>query len=533
MHTTTPFSSQAAAELGLIMSNVEAAERRSRAADAAQVRLFADALQLASPARFRHLHQKQPAGVSSPAELAFRSVRAELALATGSSEAAVDRRLSHAYELTTHYANTLEQLAVGEIGLAHTVVIVTAGQIFGTDTTAESTAARRAAYETAVLAHAVIETPARLRPIARRLAAQYVEHTIDERHAEACQQRRVWVADREDGMSDLTAYLPTIEAHAIYDRLTRMSAEIAAIEVLASAGGLAASQTATGQGPSASEPDRDAGTSRHLRQRTRDQIRTDVFSGLLRTSTDIETPVGDRISHGSTDRHDRTNPRAQAEPGRRLSGIQAHVQILVTDHTLFFGQTLLSGQTLFSGQVRAGSGHSAASPAGSSAAPVTAELIGANQIDADTARQLAANAEHWELISHHPCSGEVLKVDRYRPSEHMRRILGARDLHCRFPGCNAPLHRCDLDHTIPAAAGGQTAVTNLASLCRGHHSLKHHGGWSVRQAAQGVLHWESPTGRRYTDRPASTVQFRAAPQRPPRLTLASRSPPRGPTATPF
>ena len=104
-----------------------------------------------------------------------------------------------------------------------------------------------------------------------------------------------------------------------------------------------------------------------------------------------------------------------------------------------------------------------------------------------------------------------------RPQPHCRGRCG---LTCRYslptkrssrsaqPA--APLARCDLDHTVDAALGGSTATNNLAALCRGHHTLKHHGGWRVRQKADGGLDWQSPTGRQYRERPPSAVRFAAA-----------------------
>ena len=104
-------------------------------------------------------------------------------------------------------------------------------------------------------------------------------------------------------------------------------------------------------------------------------------------------------------------------------------------------------------------------------------------------------------------TGEVLTVDRYRPSEQMRRMLRARDRHCRFPGCRVPASRCDIDHTLDAQYGGATATDNLAHLCRGHHTLKHHTGWRVEQRTGGVLEWTSPTGRTRQTGPPGRVRF--------------------------
>ncbi|MHA3724616.1 hypothetical protein ACXR2T_12135, partial [Leucobacter sp. HY1910] len=44
-------------------------------------------------------------------------------------------------------------------------------------------------------------------PIAKRLAEEYAEVSLDERHAAARKRRRIEVVDREDGMAELYAYL--------------------------------------------------------------------------------------------------------------------------------------------------------------------------------------------------------------------------------------------------------------------------------------------------------------------------------------
>ncbi|MFT4279891.1 DUF222 domain-containing protein [Microbacterium sp.] len=136
-----------------------------------------------------------------------------------------------------------------------------------------------------------------------------------------------------------------------------------------------------------------------------------------------------------------------------------------------------------------------------------AELVGHAPIDTPTALRLAGAASGWDRILTHPVTEAVLGVDRYRPTDQLKRALRVRDEHCRFPGCRIPTHRCDIDHTVARAHDGPTGVTNLAHLCRRHHTLKHHSAWRVRQTGDGVLHWTSPTGRVYPDRPARTLAF--------------------------
>lgn len=138
-----------------------------------------------------------------------------------------------------------------------------------------------------------------------------------------------------------------------------------------------------------------------------------------------------------------------------------------------------------------------------------AELDGRTPIDAETARVLAGAASGWTRVLTHPISGAMLSVDRYRPSEHLRRHLRTRDQRCRFPGCGLAARRCDIDHNHAASSGGKTRDDNLADFCRRHHMLKHHSPWHVVQRPGGVLEWTSPTGRHYVDRPPAqnTVRF--------------------------
>lgn len=132
-----------------------------------------------------------------------------------------------------------------------------------------------------------------------------------------------------------------------------------------------------------------------------------------------------------------------------------------------------------------------------------AVLSGVGPIPLSLAKQLAAEQPSFERILTDPITSQPLAVDRYRPSEAMRRMLAVRDECCRFPGCSRRAERCDLDHTHDAAKGGQTTVRNLAHLCRWHHTLKHWRGWQVSQDSAGVLHWISPNGITRATRPPS------------------------------
>ena len=84
--------------------------------------------------------------------------------------------------------------------------------------------------------------------------------------------------------------------------------------------------------------------------------------------------------------------------------------------------------------------------------------------------------------------------DGYEPSaaQHEQAIL--LNPTCIFPACTRPSRGCDLDHIVPWPVG-ETTSANLAPLCRGHHRLKTHGGWTYTRTGPTTFEWTSPTGR--------------------------------------
>ncbi|MGN6272069.1 MAG: DUF222 domain-containing protein [Protaetiibacter sp.] len=135
--------------------------------------------------------------------------------------------------------------------------------------------------------------------------------------------------------------------------------------------------------------------------------------------------------------------------------------------------------------------------------PGTLEGIG--PIDAATARKLTAHAPSLYRLLTDPETGAALSMSRtsYRIPEPLRRWLRLRDETCRFPMCRIRAGRCDIDHTRDWLYDGHTDHGNLAHLSRGHHTLKHHGGWQVKQIRPGVLEWTSYLGRHYATLPAT------------------------------
>ncbi|ORA07548.1 hypothetical protein BST16_28080, partial [Mycobacterium asiaticum DSM 44297] len=86
-------------------------------------------------------------------------------------------------------------------------------------------------------------------------------------------------------------------------------------------------------------------------------------------------------------------------------------------------------------------------------------------ITAELLAELALTATLVPLI--HP--GDSPPEPHYRPSQALADFVRARDMTCRWPGCDVAATHCDLDHTIPYNQGGPTHAGNLNCFCRRHH----------------------------------------------------------------
>ncbi|CAI9390241.1 HNH endonuclease signature motif containing protein [Microbacterium sp. T2.11-28] len=380
--------------------------------------------------------QEDVPGPSEVRDIPLRSMAAQLGAALRVSDRTVQRQLSDAVVLTERFPAAWAALAAGDVSGAHVRVIVEAGLPIDDDEA-------RAVFEEAAVEVARRETPGRLRPAVRMLAARLHPVPLAERHAVAARGRCVWVRDLDHGMAELIATLPAHLAHGIRDRLDRYARRV--IDARRGAGSAEAGAATL------------LDTSIAQDCRRIDEIRADVFADLLLTG------------HATPEVSNASIPETEA--------IVAHVQITVPALTALGADT------------------------------TPAELTGHAPIDTATALRLAGTATGWDRVLTHPVTGTVLAVDRYRPSDQLKRTLQVRDEHCRFPGCRIPTRRCDIDHTTARQHDGPTEITNLAHLCRRHHTLKHHSAWRVRQTPDGVLHWTSPTGRQHPDRPARTLTF--------------------------
>lgn len=378
-------------------------------------------------------------------DMALRTVAAEIGAAQRISDRTIERRMSEASWLVEEFPSVWAAQGAGRISAAHARVIVEAGAHLDDP-------AHRAGYAASALEVAAVESPNRLRRLARRIAEAYQAQSMTDRHRDARDKRRVWLRDVDDGMSELGVYGPSTLLHGMYDRLSQM----AHVLIDQSGRGVDAVGAAAG-------PDEASDATRSV-----DHLSADLLADIVLTGI----------------------PSGHDSAGDALGAIRARVEVTVPVLTLMGAADPLGGSE----------------PAH---VPAPAELDGRTPIDIDTARRLAGGASGWERVLTHPISGALLAVDRYRPGDQLKRHLRARDQRCRFPGCGIAARKCDIDHNHAASDGGPTCAENLAHFCRRHHVMKHRSPWRVTQTAGGALEWRSPTGQVYVDRPPpqNTVRF--------------------------
>jgi hypothetical protein len=107
----------------------------------------------------------------------------------------------------------------------------------------------------------------------------------------------------------------------------------------------------------------------------------------------------------------------------------------------------------------------------------------------------------------------------HQPSQTLREQVILRDQTCVFAHCTKAARTGDLDHIEPYDPDGppdQTSTEHLGCLCRPHHRLKTHGGWTYQMIAPGTYHWLSPQGYQYLRLPGGgTLDLTPRPVDPP------------------
>ena len=95
----------------------------------------------------------------------------------------------------------------------------------------------------------------------------------------------------------------------------------------------------------------------------------------------------------------------------------------------------------------------------------------------------------------------------YRPGAATLELIRWRDLTCRWPGCDRPAEKSDINHTVPWP-NGPTHPSNTKPYCRSHHLIKTFcAGWTDQQLPDGTIILTAPTGHTYTTEAHGAAMF--------------------------
>jgi hypothetical protein len=120
------------------------------------------------------------------------------------------------------------------------------------------------------------------------------------------------------------------------------------------------------------------------------------------------------------------------------------------------------------------------------------EIPGVGPVPLETARALLGDALCTLVVTDGVDVTTVCTLGRSVPHA-LKVALMERDRCCVVPGCDATEH-LEIDHwRIPFAEGGPASLDNLARLCRHHHQLRTHRGFTLTKDGT-TWHWAPPTG---------------------------------------
>ncbi|MFE7503933.1 HNH endonuclease [Promicromonospora sp. NPDC057488] len=298
----------------------------------------------------------------------------------------------------------------------------------------------------------------------------------------AAQHRTVQLDRAENDMGWLSAYLPAVDATAVWNVIDDMAHQLR----------------------------RTAGEDRDLGQLRADCL-TGIVTGRLLPANRF-AGFGDEAGPGAGADHAVSADGASGSSGSALGphdcpcGGRAPVQVVRVTPTRPVVRVTVPASVLL----------------GLDDAP--GDLDGFGPIPAETARLIATDAT-WQRLVTDPVTGVLVdySTTTYQPGKVLRKAVEARDGTCVFPGCDTQAAWCDLDHIepfdhdqrgggqqaegapVPEGAGrGQTNAWNLQALCRRHHLLKTHAGWGVvRDRATGVTTWTTPSGGTHSRLPTA------------------------------
>ena len=119
----------------------------------------------------------------------------------------------------------------------------------------------------------------------------------------------------------------------------------------------------------------------------------------------------------------------------------------------------------------------------------TCEIPGVGPIDLTTARAMLGDATVELIVKHGTNIATVIHYGR-TVTTAQRHALETRDPTCIVPGCGTT-HNLEIDHRTGWAINHQTQLHDLARLCKHHHQLKTHHGYTYT-GGPGTWTWHPP-----------------------------------------
>jgi hypothetical protein len=361
------------------------------------------------------------------------SEREDVSSALRLSAGTAQMRIDVARTLVNHLPQTCSALATGEISPAHATVIAKETASAIRDGLSEFAVF---SIEERAISYAEFHTPSQVAQQVRTAIAKFAPETFEEVVEKARDSRRVSCYNDIDGMSTVVAILPAEDAQTVMKAIEAFIVKSDRLDFHKAGDEMTKKDSRSANGAADQIAEKDS--------RSADMKRADALTAIAGFA--LASKVDDVALH------------------RRPITINVTIDL----------PTLL----------------------GLSENP--GQLAGYGAIPASVARALASDGK-WRRFITDPQTGVLLDYGRqmYEPPQGLIDFLIARDRTCRFPGCRRSAALSDLDHAQSWDDGGTTSLDNLGALCRRHHLLKTHGGWSIESRADGSCTWTSPLGKIY------------------------------------
>jgi hypothetical protein len=359
--------------------------------------------------------------------------REDVATALRLSPTTAQNRIDVARVLVGHLPNTISALSTGEISVAHATVIARE-----TATAIRNGLSPESVFrvEQTALAHAEFHTPGQVASKVKTTIAKLAPEDFEEIAERARDTRRVSCYPEADGMATVIAILPAEDAQAVMKSIEAFIVK-------------------RNQEEDSCICDADPGTSKDCLQHNRE-------GGTEWSTLSADMKRADALTYIASQAL--ASLANVVHPHRRPIAISVSIDL----------PTLLGF------------------------AENPGQLAGYGAIPASVARRLAADG-NWQRFVSDPTTGNLLDFGRekYTPPQELVDYLLARDRVCRFPGCRRTGQSSDIDHAQSWETGGETNPANLGLLCRRHHRMKTHGGWSLESNPDGSCLWKSPQGKSF------------------------------------